>query len=109
MYEVFLERFWNTYEHLLEEPRTHQNLAAIAKDLCKNTMENSTNGLAVPDSSEAFIDSFTGIKSRWDMLGSLVIVFGFGAVSPYPHLAGLGSLPRRNVLLICVTGLLTNN
>lgn len=80
MYDIFLQRFWEIYEPLLAGTRTQGNLTAISKDLCKNTMQYPTNGLAVPRSSAEFIDSFSGTKSRWDMLGTFFIVLGFVAV-----------------------------
>lgn len=82
MYEIYMRRFYDTYESLLQEPRTSQNLAAVSKSLCKNTATfRASNDLAVPRSTPEFLDSFTGPKSRWDVLGTLIIAIGFVALS----------------------------
>lgn len=80
MYEVYLHRFFESYGKFLEEPRTQQNLAIVSRHLCKNTVQNAANGLVVPRSTAIFMDSFTGENARWDMLGTIFVVFGFVAL-----------------------------
>ena len=100
MYEIFLTRFWDTYGHLLDEPRSSHNLASLSTSLCKNTATfRNSNDLAVPKSTAEFLDSFTGHKSRWDMLGSIIVAVGFVALSLPPTDPFLCELLPRGMLV----------
>ena len=79
MIDLYVKRFYDTYRSLLGTP---QGLAAISKSLSKNTATFTTGAdLAVPKSTPEFLDSCTGPKSRWDILGAVIIAIGFVALS----------------------------
>ncbi|KAL9093705.1 MAG: hypothetical protein Q9159_000006 [Coniocarpon cinnabarinum] len=86
MYELYVNRFFDTFGHLLEEPSNcSSNLATVSKALCKNTASfRISNDLDIPKSTPEFLDSFTGQKSRWDMLGTVIVAIGFVAMSLPP-------------------------
>ena len=85
MYDLYVKRFYDTYGPLMGEPRSQSSLAAVSKSLCKNTASfKYTNDLAIPKSTPEFLDSFTGPRSRWDMLGSVIVALGFVAVNLPP-------------------------
>ena len=99
MYDLYVQRFWDTYGPLLLEPRCSSNMACVSKSLCKNTAFKSSNDLSIPKSTPEFLDSFTGPRSRWDMLGSVMIAIGFVALSLPPTDPFLHALLPKNMLV----------
>lgn len=90
LYLTFMERLYDTYGmslllcfrklrltcrkgYYLEEPRTYSKLERLSRELCCNT--TPTRNMR-PESSRAWIDSVTGPRSRWEMIGLFFLYFG---------------------------------
>lgn len=69
-----IKSIWTTYGTYLKEPRRKEDIAVISRDLCKTAM----NPLGSSSSTEEWMDSVSGRRLRWEILGNLFSVLGLG-------------------------------
>ena len=78
--DTYIFRFLDTFGESVISPHTSEKLATVSRSLCRNTAANGTKSfdceMAVPTTTAEWLDSFTGERSRWDVLGIIFLVFG---------------------------------
>lgn len=68
---------WSTYGTYLKEPRRKEQLSIMSGDLCKTTM----TPLGLSSSTEGWMESMSGRRLRWEMLGNIFSVFGLSVMT----------------------------
>ncbi|MCJ1384382.1 hypothetical protein MMC17_007498 [Xylographa soralifera] len=78
-----LESIWSTYGEFLNEPRSHESLTTMAQTLLHNEL------VPIPTcrSTGEWLESFTGSRLRWEIIGTFFAIFGL-AVMSMPDLIG---------------------
>ena len=71
------ESIWSTYGSYLKEPRTDGRLSIVSSELCKNAMKP----LPASSSTKEWTESFSGHNLRWEIVGSLFIIYGITIVT----------------------------
>ena len=71
------ESIWTTYGSYLKEPRQNDQLSKISRELCATAMIP----LSTASSTEEWIESVSGRRLRWEMLGNLFSIFGLSVMT----------------------------
>ena len=71
------EKMWSTFGDALGRPRSIDKLSAVSRELCRNAMWP----LAPAKSTQEWMDSFSGLRLRWEIVGNLLAAFGFSAMT----------------------------
>ena len=76
-----LESIWSTYGDFLKEPRSQDSLTAMAQTILRNEL------VPIPScrSTGEWLQSFTGNRLRWEIIGTFFAIFGL-AVMTMPDL-----------------------
>jgi len=72
-----LEMFWLTFGNSFKEPRRRENVQHVAHILSLNSRQQ----LDHPDDYAEFLESFSGLNTRWEMIGIFFIAFAYAAFS----------------------------
>lgn len=68
---------WSTYGTYLKEPRKKEQLSIMSGDLCKTAM----TPLSSSSSTEEWMQSISGNRLRWEILGNIFSVFGLSVMT----------------------------
>ena len=71
------ESLWDTYGEVLQEPRKPELLSEMSKELCQNAKSPPPSS----SSTEEWLESFTGHRFRWEMIGNLLALFGLAIMT----------------------------
>lgn len=81
-----LKAFWHSYGHLLQGQRNRGDLEIIAREL----FHNGSVSLKQIDDPMEWIESFSGINTRWEVLGLLFVAFAYAILSGPEHILNIG-------------------
>lgn len=68
---------WSTYGTYLKEPRSTEQLSIMSGDLCKTAMTPVSSS----SSTEEWMESVSGRRLRWEMLGNIFSVLGLSVMT----------------------------
>lgn len=72
----FAEDFFSTFGDLIKDSTQTETLSHV----CCILSRNQSTTVTVPESSREFLDSFTGMRSRWDTLGMLFCYYAMAVI-----------------------------
>ncbi|MCJ1435040.1 hypothetical protein MMC27_004410 [Xylographa pallens] len=72
-----LESIWSTYGNFLNEPRSPESLTTMAQTILQNEL------VPIPTcrSTGEWLESFTGSRLRWEIIGTFFAIFGLAVMS----------------------------
>ena len=71
------ETIWSTFGRQLAEPRKDEQLSEMSRELCKNAMMP----LSPSSNTQEWMESFSGHRLRWEIIGNLFSLFGISAMT----------------------------
>jgi len=71
------DSIWSTYGEYLQSTRKDKDLEIISKELCKTAM----TPLPSSSNTQEWLDSFSGKRLRWEVLGTFFAVFGLAVMT----------------------------
>ncbi|MCJ1405796.1 hypothetical protein MMC11_009026 [Xylographa trunciseda] len=78
-----MQSIWSTYGEFLDEPRSQESLTTMAQTILCNELVP----MPVCRSTGEWLESFTGSRLRWEIIGTFFAMFGL-AVMSMPDLNG---------------------
>ena len=71
------DSMWNTYGEALKEPRKPELMSAMSRELC----ETATTPPPSSSTTEEWLQSFTGHRLRWEIIGNLLALWGLAVMT----------------------------
>ena len=72
-----LESIWSTYGDFLNEPRSQESLTTMAQTI----LHNELTPIPTCRSTAEWLESFTGSRLRWEIIGTFFAIFGLAVMS----------------------------
>jgi hypothetical protein len=72
-----LDSLWNAFRPSLEDPRNESDLERLVSIISKN----SQGPLTEPEDANEWHDSFSGLNTRWESIGIILVAFAYGFMS----------------------------
>ena len=72
-----LESIWSTYGDFLSEPRSQESLNTMAQTI----LQNELAPIPTCRSTGEWLESFTGCRLRWEIIGTFFAIFGLAVMS----------------------------